>query len=81
MKIELTLNSTAGLHASLASKIVQISSKYDATVELEYHDQVVDAKSILGLMSLAIPNGENVKIIASGKEAEKALKDLKKILG
>jgi phosphocarrier protein len=81
MKIELTIKSTAGLHASLASKIVHVSSSYDANVVIEYHNQVVDAKSILGLMSLAIPHGENVKLVASGKEAEKALKDLKKILG
>ena len=81
MKLEITLKSTAGLHASLASKIVHISSMYDATVIVEYDHQTVDAKSILGLMSLAVPSGENVKIIATGNEADKALKDLQKILG
>jgi phosphocarrier protein len=81
MKVELTLASTAGLHAALASKVVQISSKYEAKVELQYNDKVVDAKSILGLMSLAVPKGENVRVVASGEDAEKALNDLKKILG
>jgi len=80
MKTELTLKSTAGLHAQLASKVVQVSAQYDAEITLEYSDKVVDAKSILGLMSLAVPKGENVKIVAEGNEAEKALKDLKKIL-
>jgi phosphocarrier protein len=81
MKSEVMINSTAGLHASLASKIVQLSSKYDADVRIEYTDKIVDAKSILGLMSLAVPKGENVKCIAEGPDAEEALNEIKKILG
>lgn len=81
MKTEITLKSTAGLHAALASKVVQLSSKYDAEVSIVYIDKTVDAKSILGLMSLAVPKGDNVKIVATGTDAEKALNDLKKILG
>jgi phosphocarrier protein len=80
MRIELTINSTAGLHAALASKIVQISSKYDADVVIEYTDKTVNAKSVLGLMSLAVPHGDNVKVIATGNEAEKALNEIKKLL-
>ena len=80
MRSELTIKDTAGLHAALASKIVQISSKYDAEVVIEYADQTVNAKSVLGLMSLAVPYGENVKVIATGSEAEKALKEIKKLL-
>ena len=57
MKQHITLQSTKGLHASLASKIVSLASKYDAHVEIEYNDKVIDAKSILGLISLAIPYG------------------------
>ena len=48
---------TVGLHASLASKLVQAAGQFEAEVKLVYADQVVDAKSILGLMSLAIPSG------------------------
>ena len=80
MKSEITITNTAGLHAALASKVVQVSRKYDASVIIEYSDKVIDAKSILGLMSLAVPHGENVKVSAEGNDAEKALKDIKKIL-
>lgn len=80
MKTEITLKSTAGLHASLAAKVVQLSSKYDAEIIIKYYNKTVDAKSILGLMSLAVPSGENVQIIAKGNEADKALNELKKIL-
>lgn len=80
MKRTVTLQNTTGLHASLASKIVALAGKYDAHVEIEYENQVIDAKSILGLLSLAIPYGENLKIITSGEEAEKAMTELQKLL-
>jgi phosphocarrier protein len=81
MKTEITIISTAGLHATLASKVVQLSSKYDADIRIEYVDKIVDAKSILGLMSLAVPKGDNIKVVAEGTDAEKALNEIKKILG
>jgi len=75
------LNNTNGLHASLASKIVHMASRYDALVRLIYKDQVVDAKSILGLMSLAIPYGDNVEVHVVGPDAETAVEELEKLLG
>ena len=81
MKQEVQLQSTKGLHASLASKIVQLTHQFDATIQIHYADQVVDAKSILGLISLAIPYGENLRIVAEGNQAEDALQALRKLLG
>lgn len=81
MEKEILLKSTVGLHASLASKVVQTASQYDVDVKLHYKDKVVDAKSILGLMSLAIPTGENIVITAEGKDAEVVLTDIEKLLG
>ena len=80
MKREIVIASTAGLHASLASKVVQLSSMYDTDIKMHYGNNVVDAKSILGLMSLAVPSGENVKISAEGRDAEKVLNAIQKIL-
>ena len=78
--MELKINSTAGLHALLASRIVQCSSKYDAKIELIYEDKKIDAKSILGLVSLAVPKGDNITLVAEGPEADQALKELRKII-
>ena len=80
MEKEIVIKSTVGLHASLAAKLVQVASKYDADVKLIYHDKVVDVKSILGLMSLAVPSGENVLLSAKGKDAVEAVKEIEKIL-
>lgn len=81
MQKEIVLKSTIGLHAKIASKLVQLATKYSVDVKLYYNDQVVDAKSILGLMSLAIPSGENIKLVANGEQAEIAVDEIVKLLG
>ena len=80
MEKTIVVKSTVGLHASLAAKVVQAASKYDVEINLIYEDKVVDVKSILGLMSLAVPSGENVKVVANGDEAEQAIADIAEIL-
>jgi phosphocarrier protein len=76
MKRAIFIENTTGLHAALATKIVQTASKYPVDIELHYQNKVVDLKSILGLMSLAIPYGENVTLVATGTRAEEALEDI-----
>lgn len=78
---EIVIRSTQGLHASLAAKVVQTASKYAVEIELHYNNKIVDLKSILALMSLAVPHGENVRIVARGSRAEEAIKDVSTILG
>jgi phosphocarrier protein len=80
MEKEILVKSTVGLHASLAAKVVQAASKYAVDITLHYHDKVVDVKSILGLMSLAVPHGENVVIVAQGDQAEKAIDEIAELL-
>lgn len=80
MEKEIIIGSTTGLHAALAAKVVQTASKYAVDINLYYKDKVVDLKSILGLMSLAVPQGENVKIVATGKNADEAISEIASIL-
>lgn len=80
MEKKIVVKSTVGLHASLAAKVVQAASRYAVDINLHYHDKVVDVKSILGLMSLAIPQGENVVIVANGEQAEAAIDAIAEIL-
>lgn len=81
MQKEIILKSTVGLHAKIASKLVQLATKYSVDVKLYYNNQTVDAKSILGLMSLAIPSGENIKLVANGEQADIAIDEIVKLLG
>ena len=80
MQKSIVVKSTVGLHASLAAKVVQAASKYSVDINLIYKDKTIDVKSILGLMSLAIPSGENVIIEATGIQAEMAIADIEEVL-
>ncbi len=77
----ITIKNTNGLHAQLANKLVQVSNKYDVDIYLAYEHVKIDAKSILGLMSLAVPHGKNVQVVADGEDAEIAIKEIENILG
>ena len=80
MEKKIVVKSTVGLHASLAARVVQAASRYAVDINLHYHDKVVDIKSILGLMSLVIPQGENVVVVANGDQAEAAIDAIAEIL-
>lgn len=81
MEKTITIKSTQGLHAQLANKLVQITNRYDVDIRLAYDHVTIDAKSILSLMSLAVPYGENVKVVAEGQDAEQAIEEIENILG
>lgn len=80
MEKDIIIKNTAGLHARLAAKVVQTASKHQVDIKLIYEDKVVDVKSILGLMSLAIPAGKNVRLVATGDKALEAIQDVASVL-
>lgn len=80
MQRQVVVKSTVGLHASLAAEIVKAASKYSVDVKIQYKDKTIDVKSILGLMSLAVPSGENLIIEATGDQALEAIADIASIL-
>lgn len=69
-----------GLQARPAARFVQEANRYSATVYIEKDDKKVNAKSIMGIMSLAIGSGKEVIISADGKDAEQAVKNLSAFL-
>ncbi len=81
MKKEMMINTTQGLHAALASEIVQTATRFDGELRLIYEDKIVDAKSILSLISLAVPSGEHVTVVAEGNDADKIIKEIERIIG
>jgi len=65
-----------GLHARPASEFVQMASKYEADTEIVFNGKTVNAKSIMGVMSLGIGQGSQIKIQADGIDSEKAVLEL-----
>lgn len=62
-----------GLHARPAALFVQEANKFSAEIFVEKGDKKVNAKSIMGIMSLAISSGTEVEISAEGADAEQAV--------
>ena len=66
----------SGLHARPASEFTKVASKLDCDVFIEKDGQRVNAKSILGLLSLAITKGSKLDIITDGAGEEDGLAQL-----
>jgi phosphocarrier protein HPr len=70
----------SGIHARPATMLVQAASKFDSDINLEYNGRTVNLKSIMGVMSLGIPQGAEIKIVVEGSDAAEAMKALTETL-
>ena len=61
------------LEARPIAMLVQVASQYDSTVYLETEGRRVNAKSIMGMMSLAASLGPEIRIITDGSDEEQAM--------
>ena len=78
--VELTINHPAGLHARPASKFVKLASSFPCNIEvidLTKGTAPVNAKSILGILSLGVDQGHRIRIKAEGKDDSIAIDALK----
>ena len=71
-----TIASSVGLHARPAALFVQEANKYASEIFVQKGDKKVNAKSIMGIMSLAVAKGTEIVISADGPDAEKAVEAL-----
>lgn len=72
VKIELD----SGLQARPAAYFVQEANRFNSHIFLENDHKKVNAKSIMGLMSLALTKGEEIKLIIEGEDEEEAMEYL-----
>lgn len=73
LKKELTIGLPDGLEARPVAMFVQIAGKYISAVTIEYKGRRVNAKSIMGMMSLGIARGESISITTDGTDEEEAM--------
>ncbi|RHW76892.1 HPr family phosphocarrier protein [Colwellia sp. RSH04] len=73
---EVMICNKLGLHARAATKLAQLSQKFDAKVSLELEGKHADAGSIMALMLLAGAQGKTVNIKAEGEDAQQALSEI-----
>lgn len=77
---EITIRLENGLEARPVAMLVQVASKFDSSVYLEAGEKKVNAKSIMGMMSLGLDTGEKVTVIVDGTDEAAALEDIEKYL-
>ena len=65
-----------GLHARPATFFIQKANEFKSSIWIEKEDRRVNAKSLLGILSLGIVGGTTIKIIADGADEEAAVKGL-----
>ena len=73
---EVTITNTIGLHARPATFFIQKANAYKSSVWVEKDDRKVNAKSLLGVLSLGITNGMTVNLIAEGTDEKEAIEGL-----
>lgn len=78
-KITLKLTNSEGLHARPAALFVQIANKYSSDLELEAHGKTVNGKSIIGIMSLGVFQGEEITLTARGADEKELIAELKQL--
>lgn len=76
VKIELA----QGLAARPAADFVKLASSYTSSVRIGKNNQYVDAKSILGVMSMAFARGEDISLQVDGTDEEQAVEVLIQLL-
>ena len=79
-KRTVTIALASGLEARPIAMLVQLASSYESRIYVESENKKVNAKSIMGMMTLDLPAGEQVLITAEGVDEEKAITDIEKYL-
>ena len=73
---EVLVQNQVGLHARPATFFIQKANEYKSSIWVEKEERRVNAKSLLGVLSLGIVGGTNIRIIADGTDEEQAVESL-----
>ena len=73
---EAVINNLEGLHARPAVFFIQKANEFKSSIWVEKEERRVNAKSLLGVLSLGIMGGTDIRIIADGSDEEEAVEGL-----
>ena len=73
---EVLVQNQVGLHARPATFFIQKANEYKSSIWVEKEERRVNAKSLLGVLSLGIVGGTSIRIIADGPDEEEAVENL-----
>ncbi|MBQ9978894.1 MAG: HPr family phosphocarrier protein [Clostridia bacterium] len=77
---EVKISNAIGLHARPATFFIQKANTYRSSIWVEKDDRRVNAKSLLGVLSLGIAKGMTISLIADGQDEENAIEGLSELI-
>ena len=77
---EVVINNKVGLHARPATFFIQKANEFKSSIWIEKEDRRVNAKSLLGVLSLGIVKGTAVNLIADGNDENEAISTLSDLI-
>lgn len=76
IKKPITIQISSGLEARPIAMLVQVASQFESEIYVESGKKKVNAKSIMGMMTLGLDTGENVTITVSGADESEAMSQI-----
>ena len=80
IKKPITIQIASGLEARPVALLVQVASQYESKIYVEDGSRKVNAKSIMGMMSLGLSTGESIVVSAEGSDEQAAIENIKRYL-
>ena len=80
IKKPITINLSTGLEARPVAQLVQVASQFNSEIYVEIGKKRVNAKSIMGMMSLGLCAGEELTVAAEGADEQTAVDNIEKFL-
>lgn len=79
-QITLTIESASGLHARPASSLVAKAQAFESEIAIEKNGNSINGKSIIGILGLAVSNGDEITLTAEGLDEDQAILALEKLI-
>ncbi len=79
-EVKYKIQDPAGIHARPAGELIKVIKEYESSITITKDDKTVDAKRILGVMGLAVKQGQEIIIRAEGADEEQAIAVIEKYL-
>ena len=80
IKKTITVELESGLEARPIAMLVQLASQFPSSIYLESENKKVNAKSIMGMMTMALKNGTKVTVLADGEDERAAVTGIESYL-
>ena len=80
IKKPITIHLSTGLEARPVAQLVQVASEFNSEIYVEVGKKKVNAKSIMGMMTLGLAKGQKLELLIDGEDEETAMKEMENYL-